>query len=58
MDAAIQFLHGPTLSKLVFLKIIVIQESREKEEPRHGNRAEKVREHLREEMEDIGAIQR
>ena len=57
MDAAIQFLYCPMLSELVFLKIMIVQETGEKEEPANGNRTEKVREHLREEMEDVGAVQ-
>jgi hypothetical protein len=58
MDATIQFLYRPVLPKLVFLKVVIVQEAGEKEEPCHGDGAEEMREHLREEMKDVGAVHR
>ena len=57
MNTPAPFLHGPLLSKLPFLQVVVEQEAREIKEPRDGNGAKEVRDHLRKEMEDVGAVE-
>ena len=46
------------MSELILLQIVKKQESGEEKEPGDGNGAEKVREHFREEVENVGTVQR